>query len=289
MTKSRIPLYFVILTVFALVLAACQSATPAPQPTTAPPTAVPTEAAAEPAMTPSVMQGAQINVGEKAGLGTFLTDAKGMTLYIFLKDEPGKSNCYDACAQNWPPLLTEGAPVAGEGVDASLLGTTERTDGSMQVTYNGYPLYYWVNDAAPGDTNGQGVKDVWFVISPAGDTVMQGAQINVGEKAGLGTFLTDAKGMTLYIFLKDEPGKSNCYDACAQNWPPLLTEGAPVAGEGVDASLLGTTERTDGSMQVTYNGYPLYYWVNDAAPGDTNGQGVKDVWFVISPAGEIIK
>ncbi|MCS7221609.1 MAG: hypothetical protein N0A15_09980 [Anaerolineae bacterium] len=110
----------------------------------------------------------------------------------------------------------------------------------------------------------------------------------VASNEQLGSFLVDAKGMTLYIFLNDTPNTSNCYDACARNWPPLLVEGAPVAGEGVDASLLGTTQRKDGTTQVTYNGWPLYYFVGDEKPGDTNGQGVREVWFVISPQGEKI-
>ncbi len=112
-----------------------------------------------------------VKVGHSDELGDFLVGSNDMTLYIFLKDEPGKSNCYDACAQNWPPLLVDADPVAGPGVDASLLGTTTRDDGSTQVTYNGHPLYFWVKDSAPGDTTGQGVKDVWFVISPSGSPV----------------------------------------------------------------------------------------------------------------------
>jgi predicted lipoprotein with Yx(FWY)xxD motif/plastocyanin len=102
----------------------------------------------------------------------FLVDAKGMTLYLFLNDTPNTSNCYDACAQNWPPLLVTGSPVAGDGLDGAKLGTTARTDGTTQVTYNGWPLYYFAADKLAGDTNGQDVKQVWYVISPAGDKVV---------------------------------------------------------------------------------------------------------------------
>ena len=94
--------------------------------------------------------------------------------------------------------------------------------------------------------------------------------------------------MTLYLFTKDTPNTTVCYEKCAVAWPPLLTTGDPVAGEGVDAALLGTTARTDGTVQVTYNGWPLYYYEKDKAPGDVVGQNVGDVWFVISPAGEMI-
>ncbi|MBL4928855.1 COG4315 family predicted lipoprotein [Fuscibacter oryzae] len=87
--------------------------------------------------------------------------------------------------------------------------------------------------------------------------------------------LTDAKGMTLYTFDKDEGGKSACYDACATNWPPLLAEkGAAATGD------YGLTERTDGTMQWTYDGMPLYLWVKDTKPGDMTGDGVKGVWHV---------
>jgi predicted lipoprotein with Yx(FWY)xxD motif len=91
-----------------------------------------------------------------------------MTLYLFTQDTPNTSNCYTACATAWPPLLTSGAPTAGSGVTAAMLGTTKRTDGSTQVTYNGWPLYYWANDKKPGDVTGENVQGVWFVITPAG-------------------------------------------------------------------------------------------------------------------------
>lgn len=104
-------------------------------------------------------------------LGDVLTDSEGRTLYMFDPDQQGPSTCYDQCAQAWPPLTVEGEPVAGEGVDASLLGVTERTDGAQQVTYNRWPLYYFARDAAAGDVNGQGVNGVWWVLDGAGQPV----------------------------------------------------------------------------------------------------------------------
>jgi predicted lipoprotein with Yx(FWY)xxD motif len=102
-------------------------------------------------------------------LGDILVDGDGNTLYVFEPDAQGASTCYDSCEGNWPPLV--GDVAAGDGVDGSLLGTAARTDGTDQVTYNGWPLYYFAHDAAPGDVNGQGVGDVWYVVSPAGDAV----------------------------------------------------------------------------------------------------------------------
>jgi len=267
-------------------------------PQAAPPAAPPTEMpATEPTAAIPVTGGTAVNLGQNDTLGSFLVDDKGMTLYLFTKDTPNTTVCYDKCATAWPPLLTSGAPVAGEGVDASKLGTTDRTDGTVQVTYNGWPLYYYEKDKAPGDVVGQNVGEVWFVISPAGEMVETvaaaeppadagPATVNLGENDTLGSFLVDDKGMTLYLFTKDTPNTTVCYDKCATAWPPLLTTGAPVAGEGVDASKLGTTDRTDGTVQVTYNGWPLYYYEKDKAPGDVVGQDVGDVWFVVSAAGD---
>lgn len=158
-----------------LVLAACQSAPAAQAEVSAPEvsetlvveTAVPTVAPS-----PTVGdEGAVVTDGEPVILlggndevGSFLTGANGMTLYIFTRDEPDLSNCYDKCAENWPPLLLEAgqALVPGDGVTGQL-GVTARTDGSQQITYNGMPLYYWVEDAAVGDITGHGVGSVWAI------------------------------------------------------------------------------------------------------------------------------
>jgi len=94
-----------------------------------------------------------------SALGEVLADANGMTLYTYDMDTDGTSTCYDKCAVNWPPLIaSEGAAAYDE------YGLTERTDGTMQWTYDGKPLYLFIKDAAPGDTTGDGVKDVWHVI-----------------------------------------------------------------------------------------------------------------------------
>src|SRR5215208_7791357 len=128
-----------------LVSAYSPQATAAPT-NVAPPTQAP--AATEPPAAVPVTGNAVVNLGQDDKLGSFLVDDKGMTLYLFTKDTPNTSVCYDKCATAWPPLLTTGDPVAGEGADASLLGTTTRKDGSIQVTYNGWPLYYYEKDKA---------------------------------------------------------------------------------------------------------------------------------------------
>jgi predicted lipoprotein with Yx(FWY)xxD motif len=120
--------------------------------------------------------GATISVA-KTPLGRILVDSRGITLYDFVQDKSGKSSCYGACAALWPPLITKGRPVAGTGVRASLLGTTKRSDGKLEITYNGHPLYYFVTDRKPGQTTGQGVNQFgapWWVISPAGKEIHRG-------------------------------------------------------------------------------------------------------------------
>jgi predicted lipoprotein with Yx(FWY)xxD motif len=113
---------------------------------------------------------------KKVGLGTILVDGKGMTLYLFEKDKGGKSACDGACAAAWPPVLTSGKAMPGPGVTASLLGTTTRSDGTTQVTYNKWPLYYYVADKAPGDTTGQDIDAFgaeWYVLDAAKGTKLE--------------------------------------------------------------------------------------------------------------------
>lgn len=209
-------------------------------------------------------------------LGSFLTDDAGRTLYLYTKDAPGISSCYEACATAWPPLLTTTDAALPPDVPG-VVGTTTRNDGGVQVTYNGMPLYYWTKDQKPGDTTGQNVGGVWFVVTPA-----DAPTVAVRSAGDLGDILVDPRGMTLYLYTRDEPGVSNCYGQCATAWPPLLTNADP-SGPDVVSGGLGTTTRTDGSLQVTYNGMPLYSWQKDQKPGDTTGQNVGGVWFVVNP------
>jgi len=148
------------------VLSACGGGSSAAAPAaTAPAASVPA------ATTSAAASGAAIDLGNTS-LGMVLTDAQGRTLYMFVPDQAaGASTCYDQCATAWPPVLTTGSPVAGTGIDASLLGTTNRTDGTVQVTYNKLPLYLFAQDSAAGDVNGQGVKNVWYVMDAKGTVV----------------------------------------------------------------------------------------------------------------------
>ena len=115
-----------------------------------------------------------IGVSNIGGLGSVLVDSQGRTVYLFEKDTGPKSTCFGACATEWPPVTTNDKPSAGKGVSASMLGTTKRSDGTTQVTYNGHPLYLFQADQKPGDATGQNVDAFgakWYVLSPAGDKV----------------------------------------------------------------------------------------------------------------------
>jgi predicted lipoprotein with Yx(FWY)xxD motif len=134
------------------------------------------------------------------------------------------------------------------------------------------------------------IASIAAAVALAGGTGTGGATVAVA-KSPLGRILVDGKGITLYDFVKDKGTASTCYGACAALWPPLTTKGKPVAGRGVRASLLGTTKRKDGKLEVTYNGHPLYYFVTDKKPGQTTGQGVNQfgaLWWALSPAGKEI-
>ncbi|MGH3472770.1 MAG: COG4315 family predicted lipoprotein [Nocardioidaceae bacterium] len=111
-------------------------------------------------------------------LGTYLTDRKGMTLYIFAADKKGMSSCSGPCLTYWAPLTTKGMPTASGGAQSSLLGTIKSSNGATQVTYKGMPLYYYIADTKPGQTNGQGSNGFgakWWVESPSGKPITSSA------------------------------------------------------------------------------------------------------------------
>lgn len=123
----------------------------------------------------------------------------------------------------------------------------------------------------------------------------EGPMLKVAQSDQHGAYVTDAEGRALYLFEADTQGEGNaaaesaCRNACAEAWPPLLAEAAPQAGEGADAGLIATFDRGDGQMQVTYNGWPLYYYVQDQAPGETKGHDIEDFgaeWYLVTPEGE---
>ncbi len=178
MNVARITTFVAVLAIAIVAVAACA---PAPQPTPVPPTAAPATVAptavpptAAPAASPTTAapagKSATVNVASNTALGKFITDGDGMTLYMYPPDKRADSVCYDDCAKRWPPFLTETGKVDSKSTDikASLFGTTKRKEGTTQVTFNGWPLYYFANDKKAGDTLGQGTGDIWWVMTPDG-------------------------------------------------------------------------------------------------------------------------
>ena len=241
----------------------------------------------------------------------------GCSLYLLTSDQlHALSGAQFACSDNanvlsepcdtglWPALLTDGAPVAGRGVNPHLLGTVTRTDlpglpAVQQVTYAGQPLYRFFLDTAAGDTQGANLDDpvtsppgVWYLVNPRGGTPATGAaqlQLETAPVGGTGpdqTVLAATMNNDFSVFPDasfpvytlsghrshawgdargHERGReSACQGQCAVYWPPVLTSARPEAGPGVDEHALGTIERSDGTHQVTYHGRPLYLFNNDA-------------------------
>ena len=207
-------------------------------------------------------------------VGYYLTDGEGRTIYYFAKDIPnsGKSSCYGACAEKWPVFYTDKI-ILPQGLNASDFSVITREDGKKQLAYKGWPLYYFFKDEKPGDIYGEGVKGVWFVMKPD-YTVM------LAYKEGIGTYFVDSRGMAIYYFAKDVNGTSVCYGACAEKWPVFSPNhfSAPSTLDQKDFSYI---ERGDGTYQLTYKGWPLYYFIKDEKAGDTKGEDVKHVWYVM--------
>jgi predicted lipoprotein with Yx(FWY)xxD motif len=130
---------------------------------------------------------AKLAMNVKEPFGEYVTDSAGRALYMFEEDKRGQSNCYEDCAEVWPPLVTKEETIGIQDVDKDLVGLIERKDGLMQVTYNGMPLYYYTKDEGqPGSTTGHDVHDKfgeWYLVAPSGKKVAASAQPDSQTKA----------------------------------------------------------------------------------------------------------
>lgn len=281
-----------ILAAFALVAAACggtTATTAAPSTTQAVTTTTATPVAATPPTGPSeIAFSPQVSDGS-----TIVIDSVNLPAPGFIAVHA------DADGKPGPIVGHSDLLPAGTSTDVTVTLDAPLTESAklfpmVHIDMNGNGEYEFfppdTTTDAPGTFADGSIAAVAAEVTVAGEEAA--ATTVTTSTTDLGTFLVDGEGNTLYIFLPDDQGDSTCYDACADNWPPLV--GEVTAGAGVDENLLGTTTRTgsadqQGTVQVTYNGWPLYYFAGDSAPGDTNGQGVKDVWYVIDPAGDPIK
>ncbi len=226
-----------------------------------------------------------------SSLGNILVDANGNTLYYFTMDRNGVSNCSGGCLANWPAFHVATVN-PGAGLSASDFGAITRDGGGQQTTYKGWPLYYFIGDTAPGQTNGQEVNDVWFVVTTSLATAPQpeeeeeeeegDATILVANHATFGSILTDADGYPLYFFTNDADGTRHCNDGCLASWP-IFHAGSVVleAGSSLDMDDFGTIGE-GANAQTTYKGWPLYYYAPDGE-GEVNGDGVGNIWYVAKP------
>ena len=330
MNRNRTTAMIALAIAGAGLLAACGGDDASSTPTAAPAAPTPAVASVPPATTTTVpTPGSTVAVkSAETGLGPILVGVDGRTLYGFTNDTPIQSNCEGTCAEAWPPVVVPANWTVAPGVDSGIFNTITRPDGTLQLVAGKYPLYAYSGDTAPGDVNGQGSGDVWFVVDTAGALIEDAAAtenattdegttyegtsestestepatesteaaaggeappraVFVGETP-LGVALTDADGFTLYGFTNDSDGRPTCNDACANAWPPLLVD-SDTLPEGLDAAVFSIVERDDGSLQLKAGKWPLYRFAGDDEPGQTNGQGSGDVWFVVNPDGSLKK
>jgi predicted lipoprotein with Yx(FWY)xxD motif len=199
--------------------------------------------------------------------------------YLFVTALAALALAASACAPNPAAAAPSGPHVQAGG-----------TPGSDTYGY-GYAAATSAPTQEPSsDSTGYGAGSALESTAAPAQSSASMSTVNVADNSQYGSILVDQNGMTLYLFLNDTQGAgtSACSGACAALWP-ALTASSPTAGNGVDSSKLGTITLSDGTTQVTYNGWPLYTFAKDTKAGDTNGQGIKSVWYVVAPSGDAVK
>ncbi len=260
------------------------AATDAPDTTTAA-TDAPDDAAAEPVTGP-----ATITANDQSGDGTTVTVAS-VSLptdgFVVVHADGGGS---PGPILGWSDLLP-----AGDNIDVVVdlqESLTERAivypmahvDANGNGEYEFMPPDVTIDVPAMTADGALAVLAINYDVTTGGEAASAGLELATTD---LGEILVDASGYTVYLFTPDAQGDSTCYDECEANWPVVAEVTA--VGDGLDESLLGTTTRTNGDVQATFNGWPLYYFAGDAAAGDVNGQSLNGVWWVIDAAGEPIE
>ena len=242
-----------------------------------------------------------IDISNDATLGNVLVDGNGVTLYFFSNDANGSSACLEGCLDKWPLFYAE-SPLLGEGLDAADFASITHSNGEMQSTYKGWPLYYYApaDDGvveAPGETAGEGIGGVWYVAKPDYKIMIVSHQLtghdgksylsDYSEGTGKTSYFVDAYGNTLYGFVRDYNGINNFTAADFSNnavWPIYETATGSIPS-GLNSSDFGTID-VHGRTQVTYKGWPLYTFGQDAGRGDNKGVSfpAPGVWPIINTA-----
>ena len=222
-----------------------------------------------------------IKLADNATFGKILTDSNGATLYFFSRDTQDTSVCLGGCLDVWPIFYAEDLTLDA-GLEEMDFATIDRTDGSKQTTYKGWPLYYYSSDTAAGDTNGDAFNNVWYVAKPDYSLMYARAQLighdgknyleDYSEGEGLTSYLTDDNGNTLYIFINDTKDMNSYTNPDFSNnsvWPiaEIDLESIPSI---LDVGDFGSIE-VYGRTQITYKGWPLYYFGQDSLRGDNKG------------------
>ena len=242
---------------------------------------------------------ARISLASSTALGNYLTDGDGNTLYYFSTDATGSNTCTGGCATIWPIFFEDNltADMLGEGLSIDDFGTTTSAAG-QQTTYKGWPLYYYAPSGtreAPNQTTGEAVGGVWFVAKPDYTIMIAKSQLKgldgknykgdytEGEESV--AYFTDAKGRTLYAFAfdkKDDNNYTNGDGAHDAVWP-IFSEALGGVPSTLDKTLFGTIT-VSGNSQLTYKGWPLYYFGNDAVRGDNKGVSVPTpgIWPIVT-------
>ncbi len=223
----------------------------------------------------------KVQLADNATFGKVLTDAQGKSLYFFSKDTKDTSECTGGCVDIWP-IFYEANITVDSGLDINDFATITRTDGVKQTTYKGWPLYYFKNDNSAGDTNGDKVNNVWYIAKPDYSLMYVTAQLvghdgnNYKSDYTLGNgntfYITDIDGNTLYTFKNDTNNNNNFTAADFGNnavWPiaEITLDKIPSI---LNSNDFGTTN-VFGKTQITYKGWPLYYFGQDANRGDNKG------------------
>jgi predicted lipoprotein with Yx(FWY)xxD motif len=233
--------------------------------------------------TPIQKKGLQIATDAK--FGAVLTDSTGRTLYMFSSDEAGTANCTGACETTWPVYYSANAST-DLNVKATEVGIITRTDGKKQTTFKGYPLYFYKDDLAIGEIKGDGVAGIWFVAKPDYAIMMANFQLTGAngktylktyvEGVGKTVYLTDDKGRTLYSFSPDKNNKNTFTTDLTKNgiWP--VYEGELKSFPSViTKDLVAVIDVTTvGKKQLTFKGWPLYYYSQDLVRGDNKGVSI---------------
>jgi len=201
-----------------------------------------------------------------------IVDKSSFALYTFDNDSAGSSSCFDACLDAWPPLLADATDIA-----QAPFSIIDRDNGMKQWAINDMPLYFFTPDLTADDTNGEDVNSVWHLARPAPikvDDHMTEGNLLVAHGdvlASQGQTAQDLMGLTLYTFDSDvaDSGMSQCFDSCAVTWPPLYASSTEQAFG--DFTIISRSENSTTTLQWSYQGLPLYFYVGDNQSGDTNG------------------